>query len=121
MLAIHHLVVDGVSWRVLLADLELAYATLRAGEPVQLPPKTSSFKDWAERLVAYAQGPALAAEAATWGRAAAQPVQPVPRDMPDGSNTEDQTEELVIALSAEATEAGVMDAEKMTERDLWRM
>ncbi len=38
LLAIHHLAVDGVSWRLLIEDLECAYEALRAGSPVQLPP-----------------------------------------------------------------------------------
>ena len=43
-LVVHHLAVDGVSWRVLLADLATAYA----GEP--LPPVGTSFRAWARRL-----------------------------------------------------------------------
>src|SRR6185369_15405549 len=50
LLAVHHLVVDGVSWRILLEDLEMASRQLAAGEPVRLPAKTTSFKEWAERL-----------------------------------------------------------------------
>ena len=42
----HHLVVDGVSWRVLLEDLESAY------RQAVLPPKTASFRDWARRTAA---------------------------------------------------------------------
>ncbi|ORC50833.1 hypothetical protein BZK31_27780, partial [Pseudomonas floridensis] len=44
LLVIHHLVVDGVSWRVLLEDLQQAYQALAAGQPVALPGKTSSLK-----------------------------------------------------------------------------
>ncbi|WP_370949849.1 amino acid adenylation domain-containing protein [Amycolatopsis sp. cg5] len=49
-LAVHHLVVDGISWRILLEDLRTAYAQIRAGKPVDLGPKTSSFREWAIRL-----------------------------------------------------------------------
>ena len=66
LLVIHHLVVDGVSWRVLLDDLQQAYARAVAGQPAELPAKTSSFKAWAERLAAHAQGAAAAAELAYW-------------------------------------------------------
>ncbi|MFP2913568.1 condensation domain-containing protein, partial [Pyxidicoccus sp. 3LFB2] len=47
VLIIHHLVVDAVSWRVLVEDLLTACQQLRAGEPVRLPPKTLSFAWWA--------------------------------------------------------------------------
>ncbi|MDC7824866.1 amino acid adenylation domain-containing protein [Pseudomonas sp. BLCC-B13] len=51
LLSIHHLVVDGVSWRVLLEDLQRACLQLASGLPVQLPAKTSAFKTWGKRLV----------------------------------------------------------------------
>ncbi|XQE65275.1 amino acid adenylation domain-containing protein [Pseudomonas sp. P3C3] len=50
LLSIHHLVVDGVSWRVLLEDLQRACLQLASGLAVQLPAKTSAFKTWGERL-----------------------------------------------------------------------
>ena len=52
LLAIHHLAVDGVSWRILLEDLERSYQQEQAGEPGKLPLKTTSVKEWAERLTA---------------------------------------------------------------------
>ncbi|MBD9416215.1 amino acid adenylation domain-containing protein [Pseudomonas sp. PDM16] len=53
LLSIHHLVVDGVSWRVLLEDLQRACLQLASGLPVQLPSKTSAFKTWGERLAGW--------------------------------------------------------------------
>ena len=60
LLAIHHLVVDGVSWRVLLEDLQNAYRQ----QP--LPAKTSAIRDWAERLTAHAASDALREERDWW-------------------------------------------------------
>ena len=37
VLIIHHLAVDGVSWRILLEDLNIAWAQHRSGQPVALP------------------------------------------------------------------------------------
>ena len=48
LLAAHHLVVDGVSWRVILSDLEIAYAQLKSNHGVQLPAKTESYQRWSE-------------------------------------------------------------------------
>src|SRR5262249_9772694 len=48
LIAIHHLVVDGVSWRILLEDLQMAYRQASRGEAIKLAPKTTSFKQWAE-------------------------------------------------------------------------
>lgn len=50
LIIIHHLAVDGVSWRILLEDLVNAYYQLEKGENPQLPPKTVSFQDWAQLL-----------------------------------------------------------------------
>jgi non-ribosomal peptide synthase protein (TIGR01720 family) len=68
LLVSHHLVVDGVSWRILLEDLATATDQLRRGEPVRLPAKTSSFKAWAETLARVAHEPGLRDELEHWLR-----------------------------------------------------
>ncbi|WP_410667666.1 amino acid adenylation domain-containing protein [Amycolatopsis sp. cmx-4-68] len=69
LLAAHHLVVDGVSWRILLADLRTAYEAARAGRPVELPPRTTSFGDWSRRLAAHVAAGGFAEQLAFWRRA----------------------------------------------------
>ena len=54
----HHLVVDGVSWRVVLEDLGALYRDLARGAEPVLPAPTSTYQAWAEALAAYAAGPA---------------------------------------------------------------
>jgi amino acid adenylation domain-containing protein/non-ribosomal peptide synthase protein (TIGR01720 family) len=66
LLCAHHLAVDGVSWRILLEDLAAAYESQSSGGSAVLPPKTTSFKCWAERLFEYAQSKQLHAEAERW-------------------------------------------------------
>ncbi|WP_377806054.1 amino acid adenylation domain-containing protein [Azospirillum sp. A29] len=66
LLAIHHLVVDGVSWRVLLEDLQLACTQLERGEAVVLPAKTASFQSWGEALRRHAASGALKDELSWW-------------------------------------------------------
>jgi amino acid adenylation domain-containing protein/non-ribosomal peptide synthase protein (TIGR01720 family) len=63
---LHHLVVDGVSWRILLPDLVTAWAARAAGQPVALAPVATSFRRWAQRLVAEASAPDRVAELETW-------------------------------------------------------
>jgi amino acid adenylation domain-containing protein/non-ribosomal peptide synthase protein (TIGR01720 family) len=50
LLVIHHLVVDAVSWSILLQDLVTAYRQRAAGQAIALPPKTTSFQAWSRRL-----------------------------------------------------------------------
>ncbi|MFJ2685159.1 non-ribosomal peptide synthase/polyketide synthase [Pseudomonas sp. NPDC087342] len=66
LLVIHHLAVDGVSWRILLEDLQNGYQQLLDGQALMLPAKTSAFKDWSEHLQRYANSPALQQELAYW-------------------------------------------------------
>jgi amino acid adenylation domain-containing protein/non-ribosomal peptide synthase protein (TIGR01720 family) len=80
-LAAHHLVVDGVSWRIISDDLDTAYRQAVRGEPVDLGPRTTAFRDWAHRLAAHATSGDLDAEVDHW--AAATVPAPLPSD-PDG-------------------------------------
>ncbi|MCB0165297.1 MAG: amino acid adenylation domain-containing protein [Anaerolineae bacterium] len=66
LVIIHHLIVDGVSWRILLEDLQQAYQQLTQQADVILPPPSSSFQQWAERLSVYAQSKTLKAELNYW-------------------------------------------------------
>ncbi len=66
LLIFHHLVVDGVSWRVLLEDIEQLYTHLIADEPLALAAKTSAYKQWATFLVDYAENDALNKQKLVW-------------------------------------------------------
>jgi len=66
LLVIHHLVVDGLSWRVLIEDLNQAYEQQVTGKSLCLPPKSHAFKRWAEWLQAYSVSEQLLAEKAFW-------------------------------------------------------
>ncbi|MEM6985916.1 MAG: condensation domain-containing protein [Pseudomonadota bacterium] len=50
VLIVHHLVVDGVSWLILLEDLETLYKAQKQGTTPTLPAKTASFKAWSDGL-----------------------------------------------------------------------
>jgi amino acid adenylation domain-containing protein/non-ribosomal peptide synthase protein (TIGR01720 family) len=54
LLIAHHLVVDGVSWRILLEDIESGYEQWRAGTAIKFPAKTDSFQRWSEILSQHA-------------------------------------------------------------------
>nr|WP_244216303.1 non-ribosomal peptide synthase/polyketide synthase [Pseudomonas daroniae] len=85
LLVIHHLVVDGVSWRILLEDLQAAYCQLKNGLPVRLAAKTSSTQAWAGQLQAYAASDALQQELGYWTTRLQGGSSELPRDNPAGS------------------------------------
>ncbi len=66
VLVAHHLVVDGVSWRVLVPDLRAACEAAAAGREAVLDPVGTSFRRWAELLAAQAAGEARTAELDAW-------------------------------------------------------
>jgi amino acid adenylation domain-containing protein/non-ribosomal peptide synthase protein (TIGR01720 family)/FkbM family methyltransferase len=105
LLLIHHLVVDGVSWRILLEDLHTVYAQLKQGQPVALPPKTTAFQQWAERLVEHAHSDELRQELDYWLAEPRRQRPPMPIDQPGGDNTIASTRTISLLLSAEETDA----------------
>ena len=74
LIAVHHLAIDGISWRPLLEDLESAYRQLKMGRKVELPAKTTSYKAWAERLTQYSASETLRGELPYW-KAVTEPRQ----------------------------------------------
>ncbi|MFD7712520.1 amino acid adenylation domain-containing protein, partial [Streptomyces sp. NPDC059786] len=78
----HHLAVDSVSWRILLADLETAYRQAAAGEPVRLEPVATPFAHWAAHLSRRVRAGDLDADLPYWTAEAAEPRTPLPVDRP---------------------------------------
>ncbi|MEU6685975.1 condensation domain-containing protein, partial [Streptomyces sp. NPDC046832] len=73
-LAVHHLVMDGVSWRIVLEDLATAYEQLAAGRPADLGAKSSSYGTWSRRLAELVRSGGLDHETAYWRKAVAASV-----------------------------------------------
>ncbi|APR84357.1 Malonyl CoA-acyl carrier protein transacylase [Minicystis rosea] len=100
---IHHLAVDGVSWRILFEDLESAYTQRRRGAAPTLRAKTTSFQRWAERLIDHAQSETVLAESAHW--ATLPPPVRLPLDHVTGDDTEASAKRVTVELSTEETTA----------------
>src|SRR5262249_50437545 len=78
LIPLHHLAIDGVSWRILLDDLQ----TLLGAAESRLPPKSTSFKRWAEGLAQYVQSGRLQPEIDAWLTTPRTLVAPLPLDFP---------------------------------------
>ncbi|MBC2639974.1 MULTISPECIES: non-ribosomal peptide synthetase [unclassified Rhodococcus (in: high G+C Gram-positive bacteria)] len=61
LLVAHHLVIDGVSWRILIGDLAAAEA-----QTLTLPPIGTSLRRWSHGLIEQARRPALRSELTFW-------------------------------------------------------
>ncbi|MDL2028349.1 non-ribosomal plipastatin synthetase PpsC [Bacillus subtilis] len=101
-LAIHHLVVDGVSWRILLEDLSAGYQQAAAGQTIQLPPKTDSYQEYARRIQEYAQSSKLIREEAYWRTVEEQQAAELPYEIPHHVNIDSSKRD---SLSFSLTEA----------------
>ncbi|TDF92724.1 non-ribosomal peptide synthetase [Paenibacillus piri] len=66
LLVIHHLAVDGVSWRILMEDFANAYNQADKGQVIILPDKTHSYREWAMQLRQYADSKTLLKEIDYW-------------------------------------------------------
>jgi iturin family lipopeptide synthetase B len=66
LIIIHHLVVDGVSWRIILEDFATGYKQLSSDENICLAGKTDSFKQWADELMLYSKSEELFQELEYW-------------------------------------------------------
>jgi non-ribosomal peptide synthase protein (TIGR01720 family) len=102
-LVAHHLVIDGVSWRILLADLVAAYQQMQRGETVELPRKTTSFKRWAEYLAEQVRAGAFSDEGEHWREAREEVAPPVDHRL--GENLVASANGVAVALGPERTRA----------------
>jgi len=104
LLVIHHLAVDGVSWRILLEDLERGYEQMERGEQVELGDKSSSFKQWSEALGVYAGSESLLGQVGYWRRQVESSALVVPGGDKRGSNQVGDAAVVRRSLSAEQTQ-----------------
>ncbi len=74
LLIFHHLVIDGVSWRVILEDLELLYEQHSAGKALKLGAKTSSYKSWGRFLHEYSNSDSLGTQLDYWKQVLSVPT-----------------------------------------------
>ncbi|WP_262985194.1 condensation domain-containing protein [Nostoc sp. 'Peltigera membranacea cyanobiont' 213] len=112
LIIIHHLVVDGVSWRILLEDLQTAYHQLSQSKTIQLPTKTTSFKDWSQQLTEYAVAEVLKSELDYWLSASYDTVDSLPVDYAQGVNTTASARTVSVSLDEAETLSLLQDVPK---------
>src|ERR1019366_3828676 len=110
LIVIHHLLIDGVSWRILLDDLQSVYTQMVAGKTVKLPHKTTSFQQWAQQLQSYAADTRVSSEELNyWLGQTNHTFQHLPIDYQKGANTVASVRHIQQALSKEETRALLQD------------
>ena len=110
LIVIHHLAVDGVSWRILLEDLESAYLQRLRGQEIQLPAKTTSFKGWATWL--NEKGPSVVADEGDYWALMKRPTE-LPVDDRLGENNHASAAKVSHRISREQTQALLNEVPKV--------
>lgn len=103
LMVIHHLLIDGVSWRIILGDMATACKQLLNRQELRLEPKTTSFQEWAAFLNRYAHSRQLMREAAYWSGLNAQGAGVLPRKRKAQSNKVKDGNTLRCLLDEEYT------------------
>jgi hypothetical protein len=109
LLVAHHLVIDVVSWGILVDDLDAAYEQVIGGQAAKLPPRTTPFKAWAERLQEYAASTSLRHEAEHWASVRQAQIAALPVDRREGGNTVASSRTLSVSLTVSETSALLQD------------
>ncbi|WP_459502279.1 non-ribosomal peptide synthetase [Bacillus sp. C1] len=102
---IHHLAVDGVSWRILLEDLQTAYNQAHQAQKIQLSAKSTSFKVWSEKLHHYAEAGIAQEVRDYWEQQSEQEVAMLPVDVTFEDSVNTGIEEITVVLDEKETRA----------------
>jgi non-ribosomal peptide synthase protein (TIGR01720 family) len=107
LIIIHHLAVDGVSWRILLEDVASGCEQAAGHDEINLGAKTTSYKEWAERLREYAAGNEVKEQGEYWTEVArrGRQVKRLPVDDEGGANTVSGARAVEVSLTQAETTA----------------
>jgi amino acid adenylation domain-containing protein/non-ribosomal peptide synthase protein (TIGR01720 family) len=104
LIVIHHLVIDGVSWRIILQDLFSGYIQTLNNEKIKFADKTNSFKDWVDELAAYANSRELLNEIKYWLKVEKTDIKPLPQDKVIKKRRSGENDHIQFKLTKEETE-----------------
>jgi len=107
---IHDLIIDSLSWPILLQDFLATVGMLERSASVQLPPKTTSFRHWAQRLQEYAQTEAVRSDLDYWLDALNSPAAIPPPDFAEAATVDQADASIVRVLTVDETAALLGDA-----------
>ena len=103
LVVFHHLVIDGVSWRILFEDIEALYQQYMKKEPLQLPPKTDPFKLWAEKLSQYADTTSFLEQKKYWAKVESTKI---PRIKKDFDHTNFIKDKMSLSFTIDENQTG---------------
>lgn len=121
LIIIHHLVVDGVSWRILLEDIEILHQQAVQNQILKLPLKTASFQLWTDSLAKYGQTKAFQKTAKYWEAFSIPDLGHIPCNNPEGDNTYQDVEQVSLQLDPERTKILLNNTKKRFDAQISEM
>ena len=118
LIVIHHLVVDGVSWRVIFEDLATLHRQYVEALPPALPPRSAPFKYWVEQLEALSTEAAFLKDIDYWQAIETKEIAPLPRDFDHEPGTIADSRTVSFQLSSSDTELLQTQAHKAYYTDM---
>jgi amino acid adenylation domain-containing protein/non-ribosomal peptide synthase protein (TIGR01720 family) len=114
LIVIHHLVVDGISWRIFLEDFSVGCTQAERGAEIKFPGKTDSFQSWASALTSYSQSHRAQKELSFWKAVEETTIEPLPRDydVPKEMKINRYVESVVIHLNEADTDTLLKDVNR---------
>ncbi|NJM72574.1 MAG: SDR family oxidoreductase [Scytonema sp. RU_4_4] len=112
IIAMHPLLIDAFSWQILLEDLQTAYQQLSQTKAIHLPDKTTSFRQWAQRIQDYADTPEVMREQKYWLAKAQKPFRILPVDYPGKEKMGANVDIVSISLGKTQTQALLKNVNK---------
>jgi iturin family lipopeptide synthetase C len=104
LVAIHHLVMDTVSYRILIEDFEAIYKQIQKGEKINIPLKSTSYKEWAEKLYEYSNKEELLEETDYWKEIEQTHILPLQKEEVCKQNIQKNLRTMSFELSKAYTE-----------------
>ncbi len=106
LLVIHHLIIDGISWRILLEDFSIAYSSILKDEKPIFPLKTDSYKYWSERLNDYSKSSKLLKEKLYWQKVVAREIPNIPKDFNVKGDCKNIGNQIIKTVSFNKSQTG---------------
>jgi amino acid adenylation domain-containing protein/non-ribosomal peptide synthase protein (TIGR01720 family) len=108
LMVIHHLVVDGISWRILLEDFSIGYKQVEREDDILFQDKTCSFKYWASRLTEYVESNGVLMELDFWRELENLEIGRLPRDYEIGIDQNKNKNNRTVAMSLTKEETDIL-------------
>ncbi|MEO1142955.1 MAG: condensation domain-containing protein, partial [Pseudomonadota bacterium] len=103
-IVIHHLVMDAISWKILIEDLDELVSQFKANESLQLPEKTHSYQYWARKLQAYAHEAEVLEQQGFWKKYVESVSPFIKKSRHEGPDLLHDSNDLTYALQKPTTQ-----------------